>query len=212
VLPFLACAVFGGVLLLALFVAGAAGGDASHVDGAGDPGGGSMDQSGAQAAASPGAPVDGSHPLAALVGLRPLAAGLTFFGLAGAALRGRGAEWATAVPAATGAGALAAVLTAALLRSLLRFESDGAVRLDDAPGREAVVYVAIPAGGAGKVQLALQGRLVESLATAADGLAYPTGARVLVVDRAPDGGLLVAADPAAPPGRGAPPPYRSTPP
>jgi hypothetical protein len=194
VLPFLACAVFGAVLLLALLVAGAGGGD-GDTDGAhaGDHG-------------------DGWHPLTALVSLRPLAAGLTFFGLAGAALRGRGTELITAVPVAGGAGVLAAVLTAALLRVLLRLESDGTVRLDDAPGREAVVYVPIPAGGAGKVQLALQGRLVESLATAADGHAYPTGARVLVVDRAPDGGLLVAADPAAPHGRGAPPHARSTPP
>jgi hypothetical protein len=55
----------------------------------------------------------------------------------------------------------------------------------------------VTARAAGKVQLTLQGRLVECSATAADGGSYPTGARVLVVDVAPDGGLLVAADPAA---------------
>jgi hypothetical protein len=73
------------------------------------------------------------------------------------------------------------------------------------------VYVPVSARAAGKVQLALQGRLVECTATAADGASYPTGARVLVVDVAPDGGLLVAADPAAPSARGPLPPLRSTP-
>ena len=73
------------------------------------------------------------------------------------------------------------------------------------------MYVPVAPGAAGKVQLALQGRLVECSATAADGASYPTGARVLVVDVAPGGGVLVAADPAAPPTRGAPTPPRTLP-
>jgi hypothetical protein len=95
------------------------------------------------------------------------------------------------------------VLTAALLRTLLRLDSDGTVRLERAVGAEATVYVPVSAGAAGKVQLTLQGRLVECSATAADGGAYATGARVLVVGVTRDGGVLVAEDPAAPSARGA---------
>jgi membrane protein implicated in regulation of membrane protease activity len=139
--------------------------------------------------------------------MRPVAAGVAFFGLAGAAVRAHGVGPAAALAAALAAGVAAAVAAALLLRTLLRFESDGTVHLDRAVGAEATVYVPIAAGGTGKVQLALQGRLVECSATSADGASYATGAQVLVVDRAPNGGLLVAADPAAPVRRGVPDPF-----
>jgi hypothetical protein len=198
---FLACAVFGAVLLVALLVSGAAGGDGGHAG----PEHGSAH--GTDAVHHPPSPA----ALALLVvGLRPMAAAVAFFGLAGAAVLSRGGSVPAALGAAGGAGLAAALTTAALFRLLLRFEHDGTVRLDRALGAEGTVYLAIPPGGAGKVQLALQGRLVECSATAADGAAYPTGARVLVVDVAPGGGLLVAADPAAPAGRGAPSSLRSS--
>jgi membrane protein implicated in regulation of membrane protease activity len=192
---FLACAVFGAVLLVALLVAG--GGSAD--------GGTEAAHDASAAHAGAGAGHDAEHhdgglvSLAmSLVGLRPFAAAVAFFGLAGAAVRARGGDVTAALLVAAPVGLVAAVLTALLLRTLLRFESDGTVRLERALGSSATVYVPIPAGGAGKVQLALQGRLVECSATAADRVTYPTGARVLVVDVTPDGGLLVAADPAAP--------------
>jgi hypothetical protein len=201
-LAFLACAVFGAVLLLAQLAAGVGGAEADAPD----------------ADTPDGDPTAGGHPggaLAALgaslAGLRPLAAGVAFFGLAGAAVRARGGSTGAALLAAVPAALAAAALTAALLRTLLRLDSDGTVRLEGAVGAEATVYVPVRGAAAGKVQLALQGRLVECSATAADGGSYPTGARVLVVDVAPEGGLLVAADPAAPAARGGPTPSRSAP-
>ncbi len=212
-IAFLACAVFGAVLLVAQLAAGVGSDDAGGHGHAHEHA--HEHAHGAEAAHAARGAEQRGHPLAGLgagmVGLRPLAAAVAFFGLAGAAVLARGGGVPAALVAAVPAGVVAAALTAALLRLLLRFESDGAVRLDAARGADATVYVPIPPGGAGKVQLALQGRLVECTATAADTAAYPTGARVLVVDVTPDGGLLVAADPAAPPARGPLPHLRSTP-
>jgi membrane protein implicated in regulation of membrane protease activity len=198
---FLACAVFGAVLLLAQLLFGGA-----DLDGTSDPGG---DVHGIAAAHDPGGPSSDptpGHSASAfglsVVGLRPMAAALAFFGLAGAAVQARGGGTAAALLAAVPAALAAAVATAALLRSLVRLDSDGTVRLEGAVGGEATVYVPVSARAAGKVHLALQGRVVECSATAVDDASYPTGARVLVVDVAPDGGLLVAADPTAPLARG----------
>jgi hypothetical protein len=191
-LAFLACAVFGAVLLLAQLAAGV---------GAATP---TPDADRRTATRPPARTTAGALAAlgASLAGLRPLAAGVAFFGLAGAAVRARGGSTGAALLAAVPAALAAAALTAALLRTLLRLDSDGTVRLEGAVGAEATVYVPVRGAAAGKVQLALQGRLVECSATAVDDASYPTGARVLVVDVAPDGGLLVAADPTAPLARG----------
>ena len=184
---FLACAVFGGVLLLAQLLLGGIDADAAGDDGS------------------------GAGDALSIAGLRPLAAGVAFFGLAGAGVRASGRSVTVALLVGVAAALVAAAATAALLRSLRRLDSDGTVRLDRAVGAEATVYVPVSARSAGKVHLALQGRVVECTATAADDASYPTGARVLVVDVTPDGGVLVAADPAAPVGRGSLPPRWSPP-
>jgi hypothetical protein len=124
---FLACAVFGAVLLVALLVAGAGGSDAGTE--------GAHDASAAHAGAGVGGDAEhhdgGLVSLAmSLVGLRPLAAAVAFFGLAGAAVRARGGGVPAALLVAAPAGLAAAVLTALLLRALLRFETDGTVRLE----------------------------------------------------------------------------------
>lgn len=179
---YLACAVFGGLLLVLQIVGGFTGGDADAHHGGGHHGG---------------------HGVAPLPPLRVLSAAVAAFGLAGLGLRGAGVG-----PALTAGGAVALALAAgasvaALTRALLRFERDGVVRLAGAVGRPATVYVPIPAagGGAGKVQLALQGRLVECEAVTADDAPLATGAPVLVVDVAAGGTLVVATDPVPPAAR-----------
>jgi hypothetical protein len=116
--------------------------------------------------------------------LRALAAGTAFFGLTGwGLLRAGWAAWLV-VAGALVAGAVAAVAVAVLMRLLLRFESDGAVRIENALWQPATVYVPIPGekAGAGKVTLSLQGRLVEYQAVTSDGTVLPTGTPVTVVD------------------------------
>jgi hypothetical protein len=132
--------------------------------------------------------------------LRALSAGLAFFGLAGyALLRAGWAAWLVLVLAAvTGLAALVAV--AFLMRLLLRLESDGTVRIENALWQPATVYVPIPGAkeGAGKVTLSLQGRLVEYQAVTGDGVPLPTGTAVTVVDVVAPDTLEVVRTPATP--------------
>jgi hypothetical protein len=172
---YLACAVFGALLLVLQIAGGFAGGDADAHD----------------------AGHHAGHGVAPLPPLRVLSAAVAAFGLAGLGLRAAGVG-----PTLAAAGAVALALAAggsvaALTRALLRFERDGVVRLSGAVGRPATVYVPIPAagGGAGKVQLALQGRLVEATAVSAEPAALATGAPVVVVDVTEGETLVVAPDP-----------------
>jgi len=131
--------------------------------------------------------------------LRAIAAGLAFFGLAGyGASRAGWAAW-LALPAALGAGLLGMLVVALLLRAMLRLETDGAVRLENALWQPGTVYVPIPGarGGAGKVSMALQGRLVEYQAVTADE-SLPTGAPVTVVGILPPDTLEVVRTPLTP--------------
>jgi hypothetical protein len=184
---YLACAVFGGLLLLLQIVGGSVGADADHGHGHGSHGPGLFGHGG----------------LLQVPSLRTVAAASAGFGLAGAGLlstgTGRGGAFLGAVAAALAAGAAVALLT----RALLRFESDGAVQLSRAVGRPATVYVSIPAAGsgAGKVQLSLQGRLVDCAAVAVDAMPLATGLPVVVVDVHDDQTLVVAPDPSAPSAR-----------
>jgi len=116
--------------------------------------------------------------------VRALSAGLAFFGLVGyGLLRAGWAAW-LALAVAAGAGLIAIVAVAFLMRMMLRLESDGTVRIENALWQPATVYVPIPGakGGAGKVTLSLQGRLVEYQAVTGDGASLPTGTPVTVVD------------------------------
>jgi hypothetical protein len=194
---FLACAVAGGALLILQFVA-------SLTGLVGDGFGASADLPDDSSHAAPhGALHDLPHELAdhrshqsrlvrrlRLVSLRGLAAGLAFFGLAGEAAHRAGLPWLLAAAAGALAGIAAERFVALALRAMVRAEHDGSVRLDNALGQDAQVYVPIPADGqtAGKVMMTLQGRTVEIVAVqpppAADqpGAVLPTGSRVRVVD------------------------------
>lgn len=185
---YLACAVFGALLLLLQLVGGFVGGDGDHAAATGD---------------HHGLGLFGHEGLLQLPSLRTVAAALAGFGVAGAGLLSAGAARGTALGAALATAVVAGGAVVLLTRLLLRFESDGAVQLTQAIGRPATVYVPIPGagGGAGKVQLTLQGRIVDCAAVAADAAPLATGRPVLVVDVTDDHTLVVAPDPAAPAAR-----------
>lgn len=118
-----------------------------------------------------------------LLSVRSLAAGVAFFGIGGLAALAGGIAPLLALLLALLVGGGAAVGVAALMRSLVRLEDDGTVRLDRSLGQPGTVYLSIPGqrAGAGKVLLTLQNRTVECQAvTALDEL--PTGTPVVVVD------------------------------
>jgi tRNA A-37 threonylcarbamoyl transferase component Bud32 len=115
-----------------------------------------------------------------LLTFRTLVAALLFFGLAGrAAAPEVGPQPSLIVALAAAAGAL--FLVAAIMKSLYRLKSDGAVRIDRAVGSTGTVYLSIPAhkSGLGKVLLNVQNRTVEYQAMTAH-QALPTGTPVVV--------------------------------
>jgi hypothetical protein len=123
---------------------------------------------------------DGLH----LLSVRSVAAAATLFGAVGLWLTGGvGVPGLLALPLALGAGLAAGVATAFLTRQLLRFESSGTLRLDNAVGEAGTVYLPIPPrrGGFGKVQFTLQGRTVELRAVSDEALPLPTGSAVIIV-------------------------------
>ena len=118
-----------------------------------------------------------------LLSVRAIAAGVAFFGLAGLGALGVGLGGALAVVLALAAGLVALGATAYLTRQVLALESDGTLRIEGAVGSPATVYLPVPAAdaGAGKVQLALQGRTVELLAVTREKQPLPRGTQVIVV-------------------------------
>lgn len=176
---FLICAVFGGgvlLLQLALGLFGLGDHDAGHLDvghdalehhGDADPRGGLN-----------------------LFSVRSISAGLAFFGLSGLAALLAGWAWWLALPVALFPAMAAMALVAYLMRSLLRLESDGGLKLENALGAQATVYIPIPGaeGGQGRITFALQNRTVE-LPAVTSGEPLATGTPVTVVDIR-DGDLL----------------------
>lgn len=158
---FLACAIVGGVVLLAQFVLGAIG--AEHHDVSGHD-----------------APSDGLH----LLSVRALSAAIAFFGVGGLGARALGLPmfFGVIVALLLGLGAMLGVAVA--MRSMLRLERDASVDIARAVGESGTVYVPVPAAaaGVGKVILTLQGRTVEYQAVTPEGQPLPTGMSVLVVD------------------------------
>jgi membrane protein implicated in regulation of membrane protease activity len=65
---------------------------------------------------------------------------------------------------------------------MAKLQSDGTLRLSDAIGQQGKVYLTIPAGGAGQVQVAFQGRLMIYEAVSANKESIKTGDQVVVID------------------------------
>jgi hypothetical protein len=116
-----------------------------------------------------------------VLSLRTIVAALAFFGLAGLAAQKAECTDFTAVliAAAAGVGAMYAVY--AMLRGMRLLQAEGTARIHRAVGQQASVYLRIPAQqkGAGKIQINLQNRTMEYLATTA-GDAIPSGTTVVV--------------------------------
>lgn len=119
-----------------------------------------------------------------IVSIRTLAAAATFFGLVG--LTARSADLSPPISlglaSAAGFGAMYSVYW--MFKQLLRLQSSGTQRVQNAVGLPAIVYLRIPEAdsGAGKVHVDMQGRTVEYLAVTDDEEPIPTGENVMVVE------------------------------
>ena len=201
---FLACAVFGGVMMVLQFLLTAMGvgdhgadadgfadagpmGDAGHVgdvdvaDGIGDA---DVDDGHVHWTEAAGADTDHISPsrVFAVLSLRTVVAAVAFFGLGGWTSLAGGFSPAVSFAVALGCGAAAMYAVYTLMRAIYGLRSEGNVRIRGAVGLAATVYVPVPANrhGAGKIQLNLQNRTVEYQAMTDDEEKLPTGARVVV--------------------------------
>ncbi len=125
-----------------------------------------------------------------VISIRTVVAAVTMFGLVGMAAlsamepaKGAVLPYLYAIVLAVGGGAAAMFGVHFVMRSLYKLGADGKVRTQNALGRTATVYLPIPASGdgSGKIQIRMQGRLVELAATTDVAQTLPTGSTVRVV-------------------------------
>jgi hypothetical protein len=171
---FLACAVFGGGILILQLVLGVLGLDhagAHEVDHGGSISARGLDDHAGTA--------DALH----LGSARAIAAGLTFLGLGGLFGLELGVGAVLSVAIGIAFGGVAHVGTAMALKAMSKFEQDRTLVLDRAIGQTGTVYLAVPAEshGMGKVHVSVQDRLIECPAISRHE-AIPTGSSVLVID------------------------------
>jgi hypothetical protein len=197
---YLIAAVVGGTVLVCQFVLTLMGlgddgsdvsvGDASadgHFDGdlaADSMDGGALDHHTSLADA---ADAEYQHPdsswLFGVLSFRTLVAAGAFFGVAGKAALGAGFSEPTSLLIAAVVGVCAMYGMYGMMRLIASLSSSGNERIRNAVGREARVYIRIPAArqGAGKVQLSMQNRIVEYQAVTEDDEPLKTGETVRVV-------------------------------
>jgi membrane protein implicated in regulation of membrane protease activity len=194
---FLFCALVGGTIMLCQFVltmlglgghdmvdAGHGGLDLPH-DGGLDAG---HDTAGHGPGTGEAQGEDAAHQhlstwLFGVITFRTLVAAFTFFGLAGMAARSAELSLVNQLLIGLACGIGAMYLVHWLMSLMYRLSEDNTVRINRAVGREGMVYLPVPAGktGPGKIQLRLQGRMMEYEAVTSAPSNLPTGARVVVV-------------------------------
>jgi hypothetical protein len=132
-----------------------------------------------------------AHPLAehtsstwlfGVVSLRTMVAATTFFGLGGYASLAADQTPMVSLAIAIVCGATAMVGVHQLLQFMHRLSQDRTQRIDRAVGVRGKVYIPIPGNrqGQGKIQLAVQNRLLEYAAVTSHGHTLTTGTVVVV--------------------------------
>ncbi|HEY8241145.1 MAG TPA: hypothetical protein VIH35_06855, partial [Kiritimatiellia bacterium] len=126
---------------------------------------------------------DGGHADSSfkLLSFQGLTAFFMMFGLVGLAMiRQSGAGTTASLVAATVAGLAAVWAIGKLFQSMRKLQSSGTMDLRNAIGQPGEVYLTIPAGGTGKVQVSVQNRLSVFDAVSGSGAEIKTGAAVKV--------------------------------
>ncbi len=165
---FLFCALLGGVVFILRMIMMMAGfGDHDIHDG-------HVDFSDSHGDA------DASFKLFSLHGLTGF---FMMFGLVGLGLSRQ--FWVPDIVAG-GVGVIAGLSTVWILGKLstgmIKLQSDGTLRLSDAIGSQGKVYLTIPEGGTGQVQVAFQGRTMIYDGVAANKESIKTGQPIVVID------------------------------
>ena len=173
------CAILGAVLFILRVVLMLFGGDAdADVGDVGDVGD-----------LADGVDSDASFRFLSVQGF---SAFILIFGLAGLTLSvqfGVAPLWS--LTGATAAGGFTMWVVGLLFLFMQRMQSSGNVRMANAVGQVGKVYLHIPAGGLGKIEVVVQGRLMVADAMAKGEVNIPTGAQVKVVGVSGPGTLVV---------------------
>ncbi len=119
-----------------------------------------------------------------VVSFRTIVAALAFFGISGKACTSAGYAQGVSLAIAAAVGLAAMYGMYWLMLSISKLNSSGNQRISSARGKEATVYIPVPAngGGVGKVQLTMQNRIVEYAAVTDDDEPLKTGETVEVVE------------------------------
>ena len=179
---FLGAAIVGGMIvifrLFLQFVGGGGGHDASDagsdISGEASPDVGGADHD----VGSAGHHADSSF---AVFTLQNLSAFLLIFGLVGLALR-RASEVGTtwSVVGGFAAGMIIVAILTKLMTASRRLQVSGTLKLQNAIGAEGEIYLTVPPGGIGKVQVVIRGRQQIYNAKTEETTPVKTGERVIV--------------------------------
>ena len=116
-----------------------------------------------------------------LLSLQGLTAFFMMFGLSGLALsRDANLTSVLSIPISTAIGLSSVWVIAKLFALFNKLQNSGTMDLRNAIGQEGKVYLTIPEGDTGKVQVAIQGHLKVMNAVSEDRQAIPTDSRVVV--------------------------------
>ena len=135
--------------------------------------------------------VDGGF---SLISVRSVIAFGTFFGWGGVVALSNGFTGTKVLMFGFLAGFVAMIAVAYIFFQLLRLQEDGTVELYQAIGKTAEIYLSVPEAtkGKGKIHITLGDKLMEFDAIS-NGDAFPTGARVKVMDVLNENVMLVKA-------------------
>lgn len=180
---FLFCAVLGGALFIArmilMFMGAGHGGDIGGGDVHVDLGGGHDFDAGHDATGHSAA--DSSDASFKLITFQGITGFFLMFGLAGLIISLILRNPFISVLAAVAAGGGTMWLVAKFFVALMGLQSSGTLDVKNAIGQEGTVYLHIPVGGTGKVQVPVQGRLEEFEATSDSKVEIKSGEKVRVV-------------------------------
>jgi hypothetical protein len=117
-----------------------------------------------------------------ILSVRAIVAALAFFGLGGMAAQSAKCTQATTLGIALACGAAAIALVYWLMKLIYSMNAEGTVCIEQTLGKFGAVYLRVPPSesGVGKIQINLQNRTMEYLATTA-GPELPTGTTIEVV-------------------------------
>jgi membrane protein implicated in regulation of membrane protease activity len=116
-----------------------------------------------------------------LLSLQGLTAFFTMFGLVGLVLYSAGVHVLLTIVGATFAGLFTVFIISWLFTQFGRFQSEGTLDIRNAVGATGSVYLRIPSGGTGQVQVSVQGgmRIIDALTEGSEEI--PTGTSVRVI-------------------------------